>query len=67
MGFNSKTEEATSGNGVTATGPQGARCTKAMTTQSLSKCVCTSHSGRTQSEGMGGSLRRSHVTPQSLM
>lgn len=40
MGFNSETGEARSGKGVIATGPRRARCTKAMTTQTLGECVC---------------------------
>lgn len=60
MGFNSETGEAGSGKGVIATGPRRATCTEAMTTQTLGKCVCA----RAQSEGMGRSLSRSHVTPQ---
>lgn len=39
MGFNSKTGKTRSGKGLIATGSQRARCTKAVTTQTLGKCV----------------------------
>lgn len=67
MGFNSKIGGARNGKGVIAVGPQRARCTQAMTTQTHSRGVCTSRLGRTRSEGEGVSLSRSHVTLQSLM